>query len=201
MGTATKEIIELLIFLLPGFIAAWLYYGLTSFPKPTQFERIVQALVFTVLIQGVTSVIKWILFAIGKYVFYIGVWNDDTRFVTSILIAFLFGFTFCKYSNNDKIHQILRKLNITKSTSYPSVWYGVFGENQTYIVLHLNDGRRLYGWPLQWPSLPGSGHFSIAEAEWLTENGSIKLDTVRAVLMPASEVKFVEFMKLGEDDT
>jgi hypothetical protein len=201
MEIPTKEIIDILLYLLPGLIAAWVYYGLTSFPKPSQFERVIQALVFTVIIQGVTSAMKWILLGIGDFMFSIGVWNDNTRLVTSVIIAFLLGLLFCKYSNNDKIHEILRKLKITKLTSFPSEWYGVFGRNQTYIVLHLNDGRRLYGWPLEWPNKPDSGHFSITEAEWLTDNGSIKLDSVRIILLPATEVKFVEFMKLSEDET
>jgi hypothetical protein len=201
MEIPSKEIIQILIYLLPGFVAAWLYYGLTSFPKPSQFERIIQALVFTVLIQFATSVLKWILLTIGKYVSCMGVWNDDTGLVASVVIAFLFGLTFCKYSNNDKIHNILRKLKITQSTSYPSEWYGAFAENPTYVVLHLTDGRRLYGWPLQWPSQPNSGHFSMAQAEWLTDNGSIVLDNVGSLLIPASEVKFIEFMKLSEEET
>jgi hypothetical protein len=95
----------------------------------------------------------------------------------------------------------LRKLKITQSTSYPSEWYGAFAENPTYVVLHLTDGRRLYGWPLQWPSQPNSGHFSMAQAEWLTDNGSIVLDNVGSLLIPASEVKFIEFMKLSEEET
>ncbi len=38
-------------FLLPGFITAWIFYGLTSHPKPSQFERTIQALIFTFIIQ------------------------------------------------------------------------------------------------------------------------------------------------------
>jgi hypothetical protein len=33
--------------------------------------------------------------------------------------------------------------------------------------LHLNDERRIYGWPEEWPSDPRAGYFSIAEAEWI----------------------------------
>ena len=36
--------IEVLNFLVPGFIAAAVYYGLTSAPKPNTFERLIQAL-------------------------------------------------------------------------------------------------------------------------------------------------------------
>ncbi len=197
----TKEIIEILTYLLSGFIAAWVYYGLTAFPKPSQFERIVQALIFTVLIQGIVSSIKWISFFFGKYLFDLGVWSDEKRLIVSIIVALLFGTLFCKYSNNDKVHNILRKLNITKLTSYPSEWYGAFANQKTFVVLHLNDGRRIYGWPLQWPSQSDTGHFSLTDAEWLTENGTIELNNVESILIPTSEVKFVEFMKLEENQS
>jgi hypothetical protein len=195
----TKEIIEILIYLLPGFITAWVYYGLTSFPKPSQFERIVQAIIFTGLIQGIVGPIKWFFLIIGKYWIILGSWNDEKRFIVSIIIALLFGIFFSIFSNNDKAHRILRKYGITKLTSYPSEWYGAFACHQTYVVLHLNDHRRIYGWPLQWPSQPETGYFSLTDAEWLTDGGSIELKNVGSILIPASEVKFVEFMKLNEN--
>jgi len=37
----TKDFIILVTYLLPGFLAAWVFYGLTSPPKPSQFERVV----------------------------------------------------------------------------------------------------------------------------------------------------------------
>jgi hypothetical protein len=41
-----KDVVSLLFQLVPGFIAAWILYGFSSYPKPSQFERLVQALVF-----------------------------------------------------------------------------------------------------------------------------------------------------------
>ncbi len=196
----TKEIIDILTYLLPGFVAAWVYYGLTSFPKPTQFERIVQALIFTALIQGIVGSIKWISLSVGKYWFVLGNWDDEKRLIVSIIIALIFGGVFCKYSNNDKVHKFLRKRDITKLTSYPSEWYGAFANHETFIVLHLNDRRRIYGWPSEWPSQPDTGYFSMTNAEWLSDDSSIELNNVSSILIPASEVKFVEFMKLDGDE-
>lgn len=47
----SKEVVLVLVYLLPGFLAAWVFYGLTSHPKPSQFERVVQAVIFTFVIQ------------------------------------------------------------------------------------------------------------------------------------------------------
>ena len=50
MPELSKDVVALLQYLAPGFIMAWVYYGLTSHAKPSQFERVVQALIFTVVL-------------------------------------------------------------------------------------------------------------------------------------------------------
>ena len=54
--------------------------------------------------------------------------------------------------------------------------------------------RRLFGWPEEWPSRPDEGHFRIAKAEWLEDDGRIPAEGVAAILIPAGEVEMVEFM-------
>ena len=201
MELLSKEILDILTYLLPGLFAAWIFYGLTAFPKPSQLERIIQALIFTILIRGLVTILQWMLIWIGKNWFILGVWTNNVNLILLSLSSIFFGLLFCRYANNDWIHTILRKMKLTNLTSYPSEWYGSFANNPTYIVLHFNDGRRLYGWPVEWPNQPDKGHFSIAEAEWLTEKGSIELINVKSILIPVSEIKFVEFMKLMENET
>lgn len=195
METISKDLISLFQFLLPGFISAWVFYAFTSYPKPSQFERVVQALIFTVIIQAMIYVIKAPLVWIGRY-HPLGAWNEASHLIWSICCAIAFGFTFSYFANNDKFHALVRKLGITKETSYASEWFGAFLKNVTYVVLHLEDERRLYGWPIEWPSEPGNGHFLITEASWLDKYGNeIPITGVENVLVDAKQVKWVEFMK------
>ncbi|MBA7518197.1 hypothetical protein ES705_10265 [subsurface metagenome] len=199
MEWASNEVIGILSYLLPGFVSAWIFYGLTSYPKPAQFERIIHALIFTIITQVCVIVMHWLSVKIGKYISSPFEWNDNVSLVVSILIAIIIGLFFARFANNDKIHKCLRKMKFTKETSYPSEWFGAFNQQDTYIVLHLVDSKRLYGWPVRWPSVPNEGHFSIAEAEWLDEkNDRIKLDGVSNILIPTTEVKYIEFMKIKE---
>jgi len=77
-----KEIAALLFELFPGFVAAWILYGLSSYPKPSQFERLAQALVLSfivrVLIIPEQSILKWI----GKY-HAIAVWDGDSQLLAA----------------------------------------------------------------------------------------------------------------------
>ena len=106
------------------------------------------------------------------------------------------------WSNHDTMHGILRRLGITKETSYPSEWYSTFWRlNDCYVVLHLKGERRLYGWPEEWPSQPDRGHFRISEGEWLgnDENDGVSTTGVSAILISANDVEMVEFIK-GVDE-
>jgi Family of unknown function (DUF6338) len=98
-------------------------------------------------------------------------------------------------TNTDLLHKRLRRLGITQETSYPSVWYSTFQrKNNCYVVLHLIGGRRLYGWPEEWPNFPNEGHFRIAQPEWLVDDKRIEAKGVEAILVPSSAVEMVEFL-------
>ena len=121
--------------------------------------------------------------------------SNSFNLIWSVIFAIILGFIFSYYSNNDKLHKFLRDKNITRETSYASEWFGAFLKNVTYIVLHLKDGRRLYGWPREWPTDPKNGHFVIEQASWLEENNEIELEEVNQVLIDTSQVELVEFME------
>ena len=199
MENIAKDLITALQYLLPGFISAWIFYALTSYPKPSQFERIVQALIFTMFIQAFVFIIRRALFSAGHF-YPVSLWDGSSELIWSIICAILFGFVFSYFANTDKFHKILRKIGITRETSYSSEWFAAFLKGVTYIVLHLQDERRLYGWPLEWPSEPGNGHFLLTDASWLDGDKEMPITGVDNILIDAKEVKWVEFMKRTWED-
>ena len=200
------DLVSLLQYLLPGFLAAWIFYGFTSHPKPSQFDQVVQALIFTLIVQAGIFCLQKVVSVIGSF-WTIGQWNEQSTLLASIFSAVIVGFLFAYFSNNDRIHAFARKLGITKETSFPSEWFGVFSKKVTFVVLHLNDERRIYGWPREWPSDPVRGHFSLEQASWLAEGAETPLTGVDSVLIKALDVRWVEFMEKtwerqdGKEDT
>lgn len=195
MDWISSEILIVLRFLLPGLVAAWIFYALTSYARPSEFERIIQALIFTTIVQGLTVVIFTIIEITKIDGALLKNWKESgLSDVISLTIAILFGLWAARFANNDQLHSVLRALGFTKETSYPSEWFGAFSQQKRYVVLHITGERRLYGWPEEWPSDPNTGHFSVAEAEWLTDTDRIPLENVVNFLVPATEVTFVEFM-------
>lgn len=193
MDSVSTELVTLLQFLLPGFITAWIFYAFTSYKKPEQFERVVQALVFTFVIQTIFELFKFLSIKAGAY-YSLGPWKVELESSLRALIAIMLGLMICFYANNDKLHNLLRKLSITKETSYPSEWHGEFAKRVTYVVLNLKNGRRLYGWPREWPADATSGHFSIEQPSWLMADGEAPISGVESLVIAASEVEYVEFM-------
>lgn len=186
MSWASSEVVGILTFLLPGFVAAAVFYSLTSYPKPSAFERVIQALIFTMIVQAVTVALD-----IGFGASVLGEWEPGP----SVAIAVILALAATYLSNNDTAHWVLRRLRFTRETSFPTEWYSSFSRHHgCYVVLHLNGQRRLYGWPEEWPSRPDEGHFRISRGEWLVEGEAQTLTGVSAILIPASEVEMVEFM-------
>ena len=103
--------------------------------------------------------------------------------------------------NNDLLHRFARFVRITRESSYSSEWYSAFSnQSENYVLLHLYDGRIVFGWPTEWPSSPNEGHFRIDEAEWgsLNEDSSdtnSKDNYITTLLVPVRDVQLVEFAK------
>lgn len=198
MDKTTLSILETLLFLGNGFLSAWVFYGFTSFTRPSQFEQVIQAFVFTTVIQSVVTIERSISAQLVTRIQ--SEYPLSFSFFTSPTVnAFLVGLVFAFFANTDYFHALFRKLRITRETSYPSEWFGVFSKNVTYVVLHLEDERRIYGWPIEWPSDPTIGHFSLTEVSWLDEGRQISLNTVESVLIKAQDVKWVEFVEQGQE--
>ena len=194
-----KNFILLITYLLPGFLAAWVFYGLTSHPKPSQFERVVQALIFTFIIQTLIPPSRWLLEQIGSVVT-VRPWDGTSEGLTSLVLAVLFGSVLAYLTNTDTIHKWLRQKGFTTRTSHPSEWYSVLSEKVMFVILHLHDGRRLYGWPKEWPVESDRGQFYIMLPSWIQPDGKqIELSQLDGVLVSAKDVKWIEFIESAEE--
>ncbi|WP_408064518.1 DUF6338 family protein [Yersinia pseudotuberculosis] len=194
MVPISSEIFTILKFLLPGFVCAWIFHAFTSYPKQAQFERIIQTLIFTVFIQGAVIVIKSALLFLGSYI-PLGNWTGTSHLFWSYTFAILIGFIFSILANNDRFHAFLRRRKITKESSYHSEWFGTFKENETFIILHLKDERRIFGWPTEWTSDPTKGHVILQDPSWVTEDGYKDMPTVKFFMISVSDILWVEFLQ------
>lgn len=192
MDDLLKEVVPLLQYLIPGFIATWIFYSLTAFKRPDSFGQIVQALIFTFVIHSAVLWLGWIFTTLG-HVYTVGHWNAAAESACSGLLAVLLGLLSCKAANNDTLHRYLRESGITQQNSYPSEWFSAFSNRPRFVVLHLIDERRLYGWPEQWPHSPSTGQFVIQAPSWLNDAGDETPLGAEALVIDVTKVQWIEF--------
>lgn len=97
---------------------------------------------------------------------------------------------------------------LTKRSSRPSEWYDAFYEGTTpFVVIHLKDARRLYGWVKFYPDLPTEGHLLLCDAEWLPNELPKEVEPVPPpiplvrILINVADVQFVEFVSILKQET
>lgn len=160
-----------------------------------EVERIVEVLIYTFVVQALVPVLKWALLWTGEYVA-IPPWSDDTRLVASLVVALALGSAATVCANKDIPHRWLRKYGrLTLRSSHPSEWFTAFSSIQVQVTLNFKDGRRLQGWPKEWPRSPHAGHFVLQEPAWIVGDSYVELAQTETVVVPASEIESVEFMK------
>lgn len=199
MGETSKDVLALLTQLMPGFLTAWVVYGLTTYTKPPQFERIVQALIYSFIVNALVLILERVLIFIGRSIQF-GVWDKSAELIASTAVALLLGLVLSYYMRNDSFFALARRLNLTNRTSYPTEWYGAFAKKPRYVVLHLTGGRRISGYPSEWPSEPIVGHFRLTNAAWIgDDNAETSLDGNESILIEAKQVEMVELLKDVEE--
>ncbi|MCS0585554.1 DUF6338 family protein [Massilia pinisoli] len=207
MPEVSKDLIVLLQYLLPGFLVAWICFGVTSHQKPSQFERVVQALIYSLFVHFVVSAERLAAIKIGRWRV-LGLWDSESDLFASLVTAIILGTVFSYLINSDRLHRNLRKFGISTRSSHPSEWCTAFDTKKYWIVVHLKDDRRIYGWPHIWPSDPTKGHIMIVHASWLAnepgsennttdENSTSQQDM--QILIDVVDIKWVEFVVNPEE--
>lgn len=187
----SESLISVLQYLLPGLVSAWIFYGFTPYDRPEHFERIVQALIFTAVVQAITDSI--LIFAPGIPI---------PSLAVSLLVAVPIGFTAVQIANRDTLHRWLRSLRWTGETSFASEWYRAFDQySPGYVLVELRDGRQVSGYVLAWASRPSGGHLGLQNVEWLGSEPHVlgAPSAIKELLIPVEEILMLYFLEADDD--
>lgn len=206
-----NDALVVLLALLPGLVSVAILHQLTVRETRAPFERVIQALLYTFM-----SHVIWLVFlAVAGLVLTLaaairskgsnwpwGLANPsiEVTFIGLGATGMGLGIAMAWVINNDHVHKLARRKGISKKSARPNEWYDAFYRWEEYVVVHLVDGRRIYGWPRLYPDNPDEGHLVLQEAEWLRDNDSSAtgepLDSPQLtnIMIPARIIEFVEFV-------
>jgi hypothetical protein len=92
--------------------------------------------------------------------------------------------------------KLARGLRISRKTARSSVWFDVFYDIRTHIIINFENGRRIYGWPMYYSNDPKNPYIFLFKPAWIQGNEFIHLDGLEGILItPEQKVESIEFLE------
>jgi Family of unknown function (DUF6338) len=170
--------LQVFLILLPGFSAAYVVQALATRRSQTDFERLIEALVFSFVIY-----VCYVPLNGGRLPFHIqddpaGKGNDTVlwepaqlAWLVGVTIAFtLFAVAYFRFDGN----RLFRFLRLTERTTCNSIWNDIFEreaiDNQP-VQVELADGRSVLGILLYYSDTSDEGSVYLKDASWVDAEG------------------------------
>lgn len=198
----TFQALQILIFLIPGFISATILNGLIVRKEKKEFERIVEALIFSMLIYTIYSVVSGrspiTLNQIEKSITYS---YDSKSFLWLGLLSIGIPTVLSFFVTNDWHMKVARQLRISRKTARSSVWFDVFCDIKKHVIINFKNGRRIYGWPMYYSNKPENPYIFLFRPAWIVEDKKsqkskyVFLEVEGILITPEQKIESIEFLK------
>ena len=165
------EVIAVLVILLPGFFAARIEQRLTVNPEQKDFDKIVEALIYSFFIYlAFTAVIRSFPVSLrvdkeGQSTSY-SISASPFRLALLPLIAIVLATIVSSATNHDWFGGFFRWLQVTRRTWRSSIWNDVFQVHGGVVQVELADGRTVIGWLKAASINKGIDLASVLRGEW-----------------------------------
>jgi len=195
------EFLHVLIYLIPGFISSAIMNIMNVRAKEQkEFGKIVEALIFSLLVYTIYSLVTKNspieIVKIGESFTYS---YNYKSFLLLILICVSIPLIFCFFITNDLHMKLARALRISKKTARSSVWFDVFSDKKTAIIINFENGRRIYGWPLYYSDNPEKPYIFLSKPAWIKKGKEkdefIHLDIEGILITPEQKIESIEFLR------
>ncbi len=200
----TGQALVLLVFLRPGFLSMAILDMLIPPAKRDVIQKIINALILSLIIYGIYS-LKFTDYPIAMVAKTVG---DIKHIELRILhwpilwlvgIALTLSMVVGGFQKRDLHMKALRKMKVTDRTSRRNVWYDVFTDVKSYVIINFEDGRRILGWPEYYSDDPEDQTIFLCDAAWIQENGDLTHLDNRGILITRNhKANSIEFCRLSQ---
>jgi hypothetical protein len=198
----TFQALQILIFLIPGFVSATILNILIYRKEKKEFEKIIESLIFSMFIYTAYAFIysksPVIMDQIEGTIIYS--YDNISLLVLgllSIVIPVVLGFLI----TGDYHMKLARRLYISKRTARESIWLDVFWDIDEYIIINFENGRRIFGWPMYFSQSPDKPYIFLTKPAWIVEDEEkreskyIQLEVEGILITPEQKIETIEFLK------
>lgn len=194
----TVEAINILFFLIPGFISSVILGAIVVRRELSVAEKLVEGLILSFINYSIITIFVQIepfaylikgrdtlSFSFTQNIYFLLILLSVSVFVALTLGAVLF---------HDLHMQLLRFLKITKNTSRDTTWQDIFIEMNQYLVVTFKDGKRLYGWPLYYSDSHKDGLLYLSDPAWIDDDGNYNDCKTHGILIKYADLELIEVM-------
>jgi hypothetical protein len=204
----TVVALNLLIFLLPGFLIQRIVESLSVTGKISDTIRVVDALAFSLVNYLLYSILA-LPFGLRPIPLTLGqdgqlqfTGRDVSGFIILFSIAVFIGLLYAKSLNAGWHYRILRdRLDLTRKTGRVDLWHDIFSDYRgRWVEAHLKDGTRILGWPDYYSDDPDKRELFLAEAVVTKPDGTTyEVAGPGILLTEKSEIERIEILVEKED--
>ena len=196
--------INILIFLLPGFLSLRIDRAIFYNRGNDRFQDLITALIYTfIVILLYTLLIQQLCgssypsLTIREGEKWSIIVNEPLGLLIITLFAMILGLSFGYFKNKDFPLRILRNIKVTKRTYYTSFWYEVMNTREEYVVVLLKNGDELVGYIKQFSNDYEQGPaILLTNSFWRKRDGiDVEDYELRTLLLSFDDIKIVEFFK------
>lgn len=192
----TFQAIQILIFLMPGFISVKILDSLVVRKQDSKdLEIVIQALIFSLLIYTLSSLLKINnLITLDPNNYSIS-FPHPFLYIWIILISIGISFLFALIINQGWLMSLVRWLKITRKTSRLSVWNDVFYTKPRRVIVDFFDGSRVFGWVEYYSDYCENPFIYLAQPQWIKRGKFENTGLDGLLITPDQKIRFIEFLK------
>lgn len=188
------EALQILIFLIPGFVASKVKNVLLSTEVEKEFDKIIEALIFSLVIYTFYSLLsgkspvsfdkeKTILSYDGYSLLLLG--------LLSIAVPCVLGLL----ETNKWFLNLARKIRISSDKARSDVWFDSLGDvGEKGVIINLEGGKRIHGWVGYYSNTPEDAYIYLHDPAWVDMEEFVPLKVKGILLTPAQKIESIEIM-------
>jgi len=209
---ATVAALGVMLFLLPGFLAAYLVQSLCERRKQSDLDKVVEALIFSLVsyvvsawLIGTGLPLSWQAQAVASGPAHYQITNVEPGKLSVLLIVpTVLGLVVSLAINNDLVRFLrsirIGRFHVTDRTTRSSIWNDVLKDVAGVALLELAVGRSVIGWVKYYSDDADDASIFLEKAAWVdAESDSLEEIQGAGILVTKSAgIRTVMFLDASE---